>query len=68
MSRLYTGINWQYFKDPNDVNDAIESHDANWEGLTDAHDIISITYDSNHGNYVVFWRCPTRSKNQENDN
>lgn len=54
--RLYTGVNWQYVKDPNDINDAIANHDENWEGLIDANDIISITYDTNHGCYVVFWK------------
>ncbi len=49
-------INWQYFRDPNDVNDAIISHDENWEGLESAEQILSITYDTNHGCYVVFWR------------
>lgn len=56
MSRLFLGINWQYTNDPNDINDAIANHDKDWEGLTSASDIISITYDTNHGCYVVFWK------------
>ena len=50
-------IGWQYCKNLNDINTAIKEKDENWEGLTDAKQIISITYDSNHGCYVVFWRC-----------
>lgn len=57
MRRFYTGINWQYINDLNDINNAIETHNEDWEGLSDAHDIISITYDTNHGCYVVFWKC-----------
>ena len=53
---MKNGINWQYFKDPNDVNTAIDKSDPDWEGLDDASKIISITYDTNHGCYVVFWR------------
>lgn len=48
-------INWQYCRDPNDINKAIINLDSNWEGLIDASQIISITYDTNHGCYVVFW-------------
>lgn len=51
-------VGWQYCKNLNDINTAIKEKDENWEGLTDAKQIISITYDSNHGCYVVFWRCP----------
>lgn len=50
-------INWNYCKNPNDINEVIKTHDENWEGLTSAEDIISITYDTNHGCYVVFWKC-----------
>ncbi len=46
---------WQYFHDPNDIQKAIDEKDENWEGLEDLHQIISITYDMNHGCYVVFW-------------
>ena len=62
MSRFYTGINWQYTTDPNDINDAIKNRDENWEGLKDSHDIINITYDSNHGCYVVFWKYQIESE------
>lgn len=48
-------IMWQYTHDPNDINDAIKTHDEDWEGLDDARKIISITYDTNHACYVVFW-------------
>ena len=47
---------WQYCKDLNDINDAIEQHDENWQDLTSADQIISITYDTSHMNYVVTWR------------
>lgn len=49
-------ISWQYCKDPNDINTAIDSKDDNWEGLTSAEDIISISFDNSLGLYVVFWR------------
>lgn len=53
-------IGWAYVKNLNEVNDAILRDtgrtDANWEGLTDAKQITNITYDSNHGCYVVFWK------------
>ena len=46
---------WQYCKDPNDIQKVIDTKDGNWEGLESLHQIISITYDMNHGCYVVFW-------------
>lgn len=46
---------WQYCKDPNDINDAVEGWNTDFEGLESLHQIISITYDTNHGCYVVFW-------------
>lgn len=49
-------INWQYCKNLNDINRAIEERDENWEGLKSAKQIISITWDSNQGCYVVFWK------------
>ena len=51
----YKGIMWQYTNDPNDINDAIYKQDENWEGLKSPDQILSITYDVNHGCYVVFW-------------
>ena len=48
-------VNWQYCNNLNDINDAIITKDEDWEGLTSADDIISITHHSDHG-YVVFWR------------
>ncbi len=47
-------INWQYCNNLNEINEAIKTKDKNWEGLTSADDIISITYDG--GCYVVIWR------------
>ena len=49
-------IMWQYVKNPNDINNAILIEDDDWDGLKSAEQIISITYDTNHGCYVVFWR------------
>ena len=49
-------INWQYCKNPNDIDNAIKNRDNDWEGLTSAEQFISITYDNNHGCYVVFWK------------
>lgn len=49
-------VSWAYCKNLNDINKAISTNDENWYGIT-AENIINITYDSNHGCYVVFWRC-----------
>lgn len=54
--KVYALINWNWCNDPNDINEAIKSRDENWEGLTSTEQIISISYDARHGNYVVFWR------------
>lgn len=51
-----SGINWQYCKNLNDINRAIKERDENWEGLKSAEQIISITWDSHQGCYVVFWK------------
>lgn len=52
-------IGWAYVRNLNEINDAIlrdeGKTDTNWGGLNDAKQIKSITYDSNHGCYVVFW-------------
>ena len=48
-------ISWQYCHDLNTINMAIQKQDSDWCGLTSAGQIISITYDPNHGCYVVFW-------------
>lgn len=48
-------IMWQYTKDPNDINTAIRKKDSDWDGITNEN-IISITFDTNHMCYVVFWR------------
>lgn len=55
IPKEYEYLMWQYCKDPNDIDKAIEEGDPNWEGLKSLHQIISITYDSNFGCYVVFW-------------
>lgn len=49
-------LGWAHCKNLNDINTAIINHDPNWEGLRDVSQIISITWDSNHGCYVVFWK------------
>ena len=46
---------WQYCKDLNDINKAILMKDDNWEDLLSAEQIVSITFDTNHMCYVVFW-------------
>ena len=46
---------WQYCNNPDDINKAIKEQDENWEGLKSLHQIMNITYDTNHGCYVVFW-------------
>ena len=49
-------IAWQYCHDPNDINKAIKEYDENWYGLESASQIINITWDGNHGCYVIFWK------------
>nr|DAE32728.1 MAG TPA: hypothetical protein [virus sp. ctFlR8] len=48
-------VKWQYCKNLNDINQAILQNDQNWEELKSAEQIISITFDTNHMCYVVFW-------------
>lgn len=48
-------IMWQYCKNLNDINHAIDEQNNDWEDLKSAEQIISITYDSNYGSYIVFW-------------
>lgn len=50
-------IGWQYCVDLNRINDAIMSEDESWNGLKSAKQIISISYDTHQGCYVVFWKC-----------
>ena len=50
------GINWQYIKNLNNINEAIKNHNENFEGLISSEQIINITYDTNQGCYVVFWK------------
>lgn len=56
---IVKNLMWQYCHDPNDINDAIYGNlygrETDWGGLESAEQIKSITYDSNHGCYVVFW-------------
>ena len=59
---------WQYCHDPNDIDKAIKEHDEDWEGLESLHQIISITYDTNHGCYVVFWIAYRGNRNEDNNN
>ena len=55
-------VNWQYCHDLNDINEAIKNRDEDWESLTSADDIISITYDPNQGCYVVFWKMESEDE------
>lgn len=48
-------LNWQSFTNPNDINTAIAKQDKDWYSLKNAEQIVSITYDTNHNCYVVFW-------------
>lgn len=52
---MQTYLMWQYCKDLNDIEEAIKNKDENWEGLESLHQIISITFDTNHNCYVVIW-------------
>ena len=56
MNHMKNRVMWQYCKDLNDINRAIDTHDENWEGLTSAEDIVSIGWDTHQGCYVVFWK------------
>lgn len=55
IPKEYEYLMWQYCKDPNDITRAVGEQDPDWEGLESLHQIISITYDTNHRCYVVFW-------------
>ena len=48
-------LSWQYCWDLNDIQKAVDTHDPEWQGLVSLQQIISITFDTNHGCYVVFW-------------
>lgn len=49
-------INWQFCKDPNEINDVLsKGGDYNWEGFTDVSQIINIIYHPEHRCYMVFW-------------
>lgn len=51
-----TKINWQYCTSLNEVNQAILYGDYDFDGLSDARQIISITYNENHQKYIVIWQ------------
>lgn len=51
-----SNVNWQWCKDPNEINEAIRTQNPNWDGLESAEQIISISYDTNQGCYVIFWQ------------
>ena len=49
-------INWQFCKDPNEINDVLsKGGDYNWEGFTNVSQIINIIYHPEHRCYMVFW-------------
>lgn len=52
-------VKWQFCKDPNDINKAIERNqcvkDINWEGLKSVDQIISITKHITDSIFIVFW-------------
>lgn len=58
-------VNWQYCKNLNDIDNAIIYGNEDWKGLTSADDIISITYNPNHGCYVVLWRVKQKTSHEE---
>ena len=49
-------ISWEYIKNLNEINELIRSTEEEYADLKSADDIVSITYDSNHGRYLVFWK------------
>ena len=49
-------VEWRAADDPKYIKDLIYEQDENLWGLTDADDIISITYNPNIDKYVVFWK------------
>lgn len=50
-------ISWEYIKNLNEINELIrDTEDEQYKDLKSADDIVSITYDSNHGRYLVFWK------------
>lgn len=49
-------IDWQYCKDPNEINEVIRHGDPNWDRLESASQIINIIWNSEHRLYQVFWK------------
>lgn len=58
-------LSWQFCKDPNYINIAIEKQDENWYGLKNVEQIVNVTYDTYHGCYVVFWVYEKEEKHKE---
>lgn len=56
------GVGWQYCKDPNEINEAIINQDEDWEGLISSEQIISITYDTHQGCYLIFWKMDMETR------
>lgn len=48
-------IMWQYCRNLNDINKAIEERDPEWEGLISAKQIISVSFENQHGAHLVVW-------------
>lgn len=48
-------IMWQYCRNLNDINKAIEERDPEWEGLISAKQIISVCFENRYGAYLVVW-------------
>ena len=49
-------VQWQYCKDPNQINDVLLHGNENWDGLISVDQIISISWNANQGCYEVFWK------------
>lgn len=53
-------VHWQWIGNPDTINKVLYDPDAysyTFEGLKSADQIITITYDPRHEEYIVFWRA-----------
>ena len=65
VNDMYFG--WQYLKDLNELNEVLEMTEEErsnmgLDGITGMDDLVSVTYDTNHGCYVAIWKCRNKSE------
>ena len=53
---------WQYIKNLNEINEVLnmteeERSNIGLDGIRGINDLVSVTYDTNHGCYLAIWKC-----------